>query len=398
MRLARQLAGEWRLWFEALRALAGNPVAHYLRVQMHRSRGRIPAVRRYLLLILICAISVILLGYFFLRLFAAGISPGETAIYTWWFLLTALTAVLIIVALRLISTTVTDLLRALAATGGKSRTRLVDEALAASAIGDREIVIGILSVIVPRFAWISIVGGVLYWLWWSTLPLIDDGWRSSEFARALYTAPLTVGGIALSGILGALVLALWLLCLGRGSSGLYSAAAAGLIISAGHLLYIPLVLGLTVYTQLGGHSGSYAQLSLAWPLYRLLVMVLFIAGYELLLSDAVRHRRASAFYAVFSPLILPLVLAGILAYVSLAHYYEPNLRVLPLFISQVWGATTLFNPLAVPSRVCLWHEIGSYVDWLDVNYLLLILQQLLMIAIGAYKARLAVARWRQRPV
>jgi hypothetical protein len=295
-----------------------------------------------------------------------------------------------------------DALRVLAISPRHHWQLAIDDLLSATTISDREIVMGFLRIIMPRLWPVSFLGAALCWLW--LLVTTQDIFYYSFTAEHLFflqTAPVTIGCVTLAGLLGGLVLVLWLIAHGRGSSGRYSAPITGALICIGHGVHVPFsagwLIGLREMTV-----GYYSNDDIAYYLLICLPLAYaaVAAGYWMLLPSA-KGYHSTAYRAFLAPLAYPLVMALIPAMAFLIFDVFPDedfMGAILMSHHMGWSGTTLITPLAVPSFLCL--GVG-FQDWLvapqllEYNFILLILQQLVMIAIGLHHARLAVNRRRQ---
>lgn len=315
--------------------------------------------------------------------------------------LSTLSLIYIAFSMGRIFAVVGDALRVLALNPQRQWQLAIDDLLAVTPIDDRDVALGLLKITVPRLWPVSIAGAILYWLWlWITTQNLFYG-ASHWSTMFLLLAPITIACIAFSGFLGGLVLVLWLIAHGRGSSGRYTAPITGAVVAIGHGVHIIASVGV-LFFFIGMTSGYGSNNGMGLSLLTLLPIAFAVVavGYYLLLPSG-RWQQSTAYRAYLAPMAYPIVMA----LVPLTTYFllvfsidEELMGSIMMAYHMGWTGTTLISPLALPSLLCLGTEFEDWagaVVFIEYNYILLIIQQMVMVVIGLHHVRLAVMRRRQ---
>ncbi len=334
-------------WQAAWQGLPENPIAQYLlkAEQRRRRRARRRTLGSYILL------TALFSSIWLLAIFGEMAANGTWSDLDWRFAtISGLGLLSVFYCLWLgvgLYNAVRDALLVLA-----PPTRLVtglalDDTLATSSLGDEDIVLGVLRILLPPLWWRGLGGSVLFWVWMLVV-LTDwlDLWKP-EAEKLLVLLPLAVFLMLLSSVLGALALMLFYLAISQ-SRSVIALSTAGLLATFGQLMWVALGPALTFadILTLDEYKGPEQSTALG----------LWITGQALclfLISLAALRGRYSTIMRVAStilgPWLLPLVLVlalfvwMIFSQINGFTGSERELVMLSLSFMNAWGSVLPFN-------------------------------------------------------
>ncbi|MBN2082659.1 hypothetical protein JW859_10710 [bacterium] len=382
-----------------------NPIAHYYRIAHKRRRPRGPGTLIGKVAI-IATVTLVIAYLVFSALFGASLRGFQNGIIEY-----AGIAIVVVAAIGFY----VYLFRELTAVSGTAMSALsrhspahnelgITTELAASSITDREVVVGVLAVLAPRLFRLCLIGTLLYaavtfYFQLQTLPFHVSSLNSFSYFVILRSLilplPLALLNI-IAGVLGSLILLLWLFVYGRGTTGRVRYGLVGALLGLGHVLQLFIsAAAFAAHISSGWNyrtAGGAELLSYACTLAA--IAVLMVLAYGLVLAGTLSQRRASAsgpvIFALFYPVSIALLVLGIIE--SNGDYLFSWAYV------SAWDAVMIFNPVG-PTALQLMLTESLDVEIVIANglirYLVLLGQQLVMIAIGLEMARRAVALYRQ---
>jgi len=398
-----RIRADFLKWWEAYRALPENPIAHYYRIATLRRRPRSPwtAISRTAVII---AVTLVIAYLLFSVMFGGSLRYIQNSIVEY-----AGIAVIVVAAIgfyvylfRELTAVSSTAMSALACHDQRQNDLGISPELAASSITDREIVVGALAVLAPRLFRLCLIGTLLYaaaafYFQLQTLPFHVSSLSSFSFSMILRSLilplPLALLNI-IAGVLGSLILLLWLFVYGRGTSGRVRYGLVGALLGLGHVLQLfvsaaafaaHISSGWNYRTAGGAELLSYAFAFAASA-------VLMVLAYGLVLAGTLSQRRASA----AGPLIFALLYPISLVLVVIGSYDLSQSNLLPWAYTCAWDAVMVFSPVwPVSLQFMVTDSPEPVLSYGVVRLLILLGQQLAMIATGLSMARRAVALYRQ---
>lgn len=389
---------EGRNWLAAWRAVPHNPLAHYFRLARRRQAAKTPSWRRRLPYLIVG--TIVLAG----AAIPAAIALIETGFYTSTedfvmlggaMLLAMLSVLFLVYMLTGIYETALAVMGLLGRPGLRVRGHVLDDMAAATILSDYEITAATVQVYWPRLILISLFGAVMLWLWMVFLTLAEAISTGSYKAALTVLAfgPLTIGAVALSGLLAGLIYVLWLICAGRGLGNAFFASAAGVIIALAHLLTTPLATAVCIWiaeelSVWGVIQGPGISSTASAPAMSLGL----IAGFALVLYASERWAGLRPFALIVAPFLIP---AGavliVLVRELLSLYLYTDILAFEYIAS--WRAFSLANAAISLPPPCFgsWNFAAMAeipLEWF--RYPLLIISQLVLAATALIFARRAV--------
>lgn len=397
----------WREWLAVYHELPENPLAHYFHMAERRRLARVSWLRKNPLVVLAIVVAAITLLYLLWEYYLNVIGAPRGTLFEDYGWHEIIVYGLLILALPIYAawfmgglfTAVGDSLGVLCLPDKRSTSLKLDDMIAVSALTDRQIVLAMLSIILSPL-WLRVaVGAVLAWVFILVIALANTEWELSEdVAHVMLFAPLTVGAMAVAGVLASLAMVLYLFSLGRGINSSVLGAVSGVIIVMSNGLWVLYSVAYIVFLLMAGAPDE----RMGWPggfmavLLSLLVIALFWGG--MLIARTKSWIRSSL--ATATPLFIPFlgIALGWGAYVISEEWFNSRGYVLIFNYLWSWGSFALFNPLAIPA-LGLPGVLGEaratlfMLEWYRLP--LLFLLQAGLIAVFAHFARDAVARRRQ---
>jgi len=290
----------------------------------------------------------------------------------------------------------------------------LDETLQASRLSDREITVGMALLVLPRIAarWaFGSLGALLLLVLWQLALSRQEGAASATVTSEvlhehfslqgfLSALPLSIGLLALTGLLASTVLVLWLMTLGRGVAAEWQMHLLAASVTLVQLAWVPIAVWRMSAPAEPTWAADRAPVPGAennWLLgfFAFLAVPAFLAG-------TLHFARRRPFFRLSVAALLPPL--GLALWCLLPHPQgDVGIAVLsgtPLWLEEqlrFFGALALVNPLALsyPSLLGLdWYAAAAYSMFGWYRLPLLLVLQLGALAICAHAARLAVADWR----
>ena len=344
-------------WIAAWRGLPENPVASHLLLAERRrhNRARRRRLASYILM------TAIFGGLWLLVLVGEVLTTGGWKdIDAQFVCITGLGLISVLYCLWLgvgVFNAVRDALLVLAPPSKLTSGLALDDTLACTSIGDEDIVLGVLRILLPPLWWRGILGSALFWAW--TLVAITEGLEGwgREAEKLLVMLPVAVSLMALSSALGAVVLLLFYLAISRMQSPLGLSAGA-VVATLAQLVWIAIGSGLAFAEAfaLGDFTGmGQFRLLGIWLAGTFLFFCLVgVAGLRGRYSPLVRSAST-----ILGPWLVPLLLImGFLVWQIFSEFngfglHDEEFGVLILSYLQTWGAVLPFNSAAAHGPLLL---------------------------------------------
>lgn len=392
------LQAEWRAWLAAWKGNAQNPLVHYFRLARQRRIAKIPGWRRRLPYLIVgtallagVAIPVIV------EMAATGFnwSTDDFTILSVATFLGLLSALFLVYMLTGIFDTAISVMSLLGQPGLRVRGRVLDDMAAITLLGDHEITAAVIRIYWPRLIWISLLGAVLLWLWMAFMTLLEAVYSASYqlMLTVLAFGPLTVGAVAMPGVLAGLIYILWLISAGRELGNAFYASVAGVIVALAHLVTTPLATGVCLWivselSTFGAVQGPAESTMLP----ALIMSILLIAGFALALYISEQWAGLRPFALIIAPFLIP---AGAVLIVLVRELFSVYLYtdIWAFEYVAVWRAFSLANAAISLPPPCFgsWHmEATSQIPLEWFRYPVLIASQLLLAATALHFTRRAV--------
>lgn len=338
-------------WQAAWQGLPENPIAHYLHKaeQRRRQRSRRRSVASYILL------TVIFGGFWLLVIFGEMIFGGGWIDLDWRFTTIAVLGFIsVFFCLWLgvgIYNAVRDALLVLAPPTKLTSSLALDDTLAASSLGDEDIVLGVLRILLPSLWWRGLAGSVLFWLW--MLVAMTSGleqWKT-EAEQLLVLMPLAIFLMLLSSALGAVSLLLFYLAISQ-SRSVIALSAGAILVTLGQLVWIavgPTLAFVDVYAVdefRGVEQSSALGLWIAGQ-----ALCLFLIALAALRGRYSKIMRSAS--TIVGPWLLPLLVVMALVIWQVVVQFNgfddsgKELSVLLLSFMNAWGNVMPFNSSAM---------------------------------------------------
>lgn len=368
-------------WREAWLALPDNPLAANLKSARRRALKAIPWWKRHAFTLLILTIGLVVALMIVAINVTAGFASGRplqetiTAI-EWSLVWAAAVMVFPVYAAWLLEGLFAAVVDALAVLGRQSRQSyglIIDDMLAITAIGHREIVLGVLSNLMPPLLRRIAVGAVLAPVTVivalgisninQSVPVLLD----QHMLNTLLAAPFSALVIMLQGGLAALCGLLYMLGLGRGLQTGSVTSSAGVIVSLTQLAMIPASLGLAAIPLSGLGSGNTTIAD-----HFRLGGAIFLVAPLLLWLGLMLARNNQVFRYILAvgtpPLVVGLLASAAVFGSSLASHIFNDQAAGMTFIGCIssWFslATVNLTSLVLPIFAAIGNEIAS--DWKDL--------------------------------
>lgn len=429
MNLERQVS-----WWSAIRNLPHSPLLHYLSTAHQRRQARASGVRRNLLfwLALFYVVPALILG------FDAVVLDGFPAKNVIWISVSVgacLGLIYYLIALaRTMYITFLQAVRFLAGDASQAQTDIrLDDQIALLPISSREILVALLARFWPPLIMLSLGAGLLMvalaafaFSFGGVINIssfnLEADVSNQMFLRLLTWAPVTIGSVTLGGSSGSLILILWSVTMGRGTTNrLLQSLFAGAVV-----LVNTVINPLTAYFALlhfrFANGGSYQAPSWVQPdpniFSALLVIALVWLVLIILLSVANSGKQVLAGW-FFSPIVVValvvLVPPALDILIGFTIPIPSQLCMMPRAFNLSPTAILASNPLSLPNMDLLGFDIlawslpyrmyqqGGLASCSSVYYYplewfrfpLLLLQQLGMVLIGMFFAVRAIEKRRR---
>ena len=393
------LLAEWQRWLAAWNTVPQNPLAHYFSLAQHRRLARIPAWRRWLPYFLVGALvllgAAIPLAIETLNAGLYGVNPGEIVAVIIGIVFGIFSALFLVLMLTGIYETAISVMGFLGRPGLRVHSHVLDDMTSVTLLSDYEIVAAAVRIHWPRLAWISLLCGVLSWLWLLFFLGLDSVLYSGfdhEFIWAAVFGPLTVGTITLSGALAGLIYICWLLSAGNGLGNSLFASAAGVVVALAHLVTTPFATVFFIMLASELQSGYFSGPELVSSLMAPAMALVLVLAFALMLNLTEHWPVFRPFALILSPLMIPL---GALLFVMLELWriYGGITEQLTFEYTFVWRAFSMADAMVCLPPFCY----GSFdisamevipLEW--YRYPLLIASQLALAALALIYARRAV--------
>ncbi len=399
-----------REWWAAIREVRHNPIV--LLGRFHRGRGKRPRVVELVGWSGLLAVLSVVGHYAALRWFSAGGVQYATVI---GIALGACACALLWLGSGLFDAA-SFALRLLGERGALDRGSLqFDETMHATQLTDRELVVGLVALVLPRIWLRWLLGPLVALAGWVLLniALYDPDTAAQQAAAAgsnagpdphLLALPLLAARLPLTlallygvGLLAAIIMVLWLIALGRNAKVRWHIDLTAGSVALVQLAWVPLSLlrfadWRRSTDNVGGEYG--------W-LERILALLIALA----LLTATLHFSRRRPHLRLLGAALLPPLLLALMPLVD--HVLQgPRYIFIWLGLGGLWigelswafSAFTLANLLCLPAPGLLGLDpwaYGMYAAFGARRLLLLVLLQLAAIAITAHAARLAVIDWRR---
>jgi len=335
---------------------------------------------------------------------------------------------------RTVYITIIQALRFLAGDSPQSQTEIrLDDHIALLPIGSREILVALLARLWPPLILLSLGAGLLTWAFAGFAYFHEEVFDLSFFSigadaynlllkRLVVWAPVTIGSITLSGSLSSLIVVLWSVTMGRGTTNrLLQSLFAGIVVLV-NLVANPLAGYFSLLYLRLSYKSSYPdpiwERADAATLSVLIVIGLVWLGTFVLMWLANRGKRVPTGWA-FSPIVvvvlvvlLPLALRLLMDSVAPV---PPKFAAISMAFNLSPAAILIGNPLALPTVDLLgldilewatpyrYYQYGGLVSHSSTHqyplewfrFPLLLLQQLGMVLIGMFFAVRAIEKRRR---
>jgi len=421
-------------WWYAITNLPHSPLLHYLSTAHQRRQARASGVKRNLLfwlalfylaaMLIMCFDAVVLNDIPLKSVFRIVLAIGACLGLIYYLIALA----------RTVYITIIQALRFLAGDSPQSQTEIrLDDHIALLPIGSREILVALLARLWPPLILLSLGAGLLTWAFAGFAYFHEEVFDLSFFSigadaynlllkRLVVWAPVTIGSITLSGSLSSLIVVLWSVTMGRGTTNrLLQSLFAGIVVLV-NLVANPLAGYFSLLYLRLSYKSSYPdpiwERADAATLSVLIVIGLVWLGTFVLMWLANRGKRVPTGWA-FSPIVvvvlvvlLPLALRLLMDSVAPV---PPKFAAISMAFNLSPAAILIGNPLALPTVDLLgldilewatpyrYYQYGGLVSHSSTHqyplewfrFPLLLLQQLGMVLIGMFFAVRAIEKRRR---
>ena len=370
---------------EAWAGLYDNPLARYWTLAQQRRSRRMSTLRRHLPALATLLMMAVLYFFVYQVQSSSFTTPYED-------LAAALYIIVLPTGFIWLLSGLYDAMRDAATLLSKTERKLkpgqLDELLAVAPLSNHHLLAGALRVLLPPL-WLRIaVGAVLGWITLLTVTYEQSSYWSDKLMQALTLAPLTIGAVGLSGMLGGTALVLLAVVMGhRTRHGMAAGTIAGLFV-----VWPPLWLGISMTFAMSIAYGDETLQSLSWALAAIAVF-LSVLLLSLWVAASTRLKPAVALLGVPLGLLLVVTISGVLLDFWSSSWFQPLGQYLLPNLVWSWGCFAPLSPLAIPSPLC-WGEEQLAAGYFSFTHLgmLLVLQALVV----ALLSRHALLHMQQR--